>query len=346
MTLLKRQPSARYQTIADNAMARLGDTNSIIDVVNILTGTTLVPTVKDCSTNPNYPAAVVDQMWYVSVAGKIGGGSGKAVDVGDIIICVTANAGGTQASVGSDFVIIPGVPDVGAQADLTPVVRTNNPAVAADSIYSNIDHLDAAIGATVVPVVRTNNPTMGANDVNENISALDAAIGATVVPVVRAYHPTIGAFYVNGNISALDAAIGVTPTSVNIIAVTNSVNVNLSAIDSAVYALQTAASGTVAATGSGQGDGPIGSLSVAVVSAANGTKAITLPAVSQYKSVMIYNITAAQNLIVFPATGEYINAAAQNASVKFDHATDVSYVLCTYASAAHWTMTAIHGTIS
>ena len=284
MTLLKRQPSARYQTIADNAMARLGDTNSIIDVVNILTGTTLVPTVKDCSTNPNYPAAVVDQMWYVSVAGKIGGGSGKAVDVGDIIICVTANAGGTQASVGSDFVIIPGVPDVGAQADLTPVVRTNNPAVAADSIYSNIDHLDAAIG--------------------------------------------------------------VTPTSVNIIAGANSVNVNLSAIDSAVYALQTAASGTVAATGSGQGDGPIGSLSVAVVSAANGTKAITLPAVSQYKSVMIYNITAAQNLIVFPATGEYINAAAQNASVKFDHATDVSYVLCTYASAAHWTMTAIHGTIS
>lgn len=62
----------------------------------------------DCSTNPNYPAGVKGEYRKVSVAGKIGGASGIAVTAGDSIICNTSNAGGTQASVGSNWDVIQG----------------------------------------------------------------------------------------------------------------------------------------------------------------------------------------------------------------------------------------------
>ena len=58
--------------------------------------------VIDASTNPNYPAGVTGDTWKISVAGKIGGASGVNVEAGDTIICVTDNAGGTQATVGAN----------------------------------------------------------------------------------------------------------------------------------------------------------------------------------------------------------------------------------------------------
>lgn len=57
----------------------------------------------DCSGNPNYPEAGVGDALMCSVAGKIGGASGKAVYVGDIIYCGVKNAGGTEASVGTSW---------------------------------------------------------------------------------------------------------------------------------------------------------------------------------------------------------------------------------------------------
>lgn len=62
--------------------------------------------VKDCSANPNYPAGIVGDSYMVSVAGKIGGASGVTVEVGDMIVCTIANAGGTQASVGADWDVV------------------------------------------------------------------------------------------------------------------------------------------------------------------------------------------------------------------------------------------------
>jgi hypothetical protein len=64
--------------------------------------------VIDCSTNPDYPAAEVGDLYVVSVAGKIGGASGVNVTAGDSIICKEDNSGGDQATVGSDFNIIEG----------------------------------------------------------------------------------------------------------------------------------------------------------------------------------------------------------------------------------------------
>jgi len=60
----------------------------------------------DASTNPNYPAAAVGDAYVISVAGKIGGASGVSVDAGDMIVCNTTNAGGTQAAVGASWTIL------------------------------------------------------------------------------------------------------------------------------------------------------------------------------------------------------------------------------------------------
>lgn len=60
----------------------------------------------DASTNPNYPAASKGDAYVVSVAGKVGGASGKSVDVGDMYIATADNAGGTEASVGTNWTVL------------------------------------------------------------------------------------------------------------------------------------------------------------------------------------------------------------------------------------------------
>lgn len=48
MTLIKRKPSERYKSIAQNAMARLGDTDAIIDAINdIQDGTSSFDTISE-----------------------------------------------------------------------------------------------------------------------------------------------------------------------------------------------------------------------------------------------------------------------------------------------------------
>lgn len=63
--------------------------------------------VIDCSGNPNYPAADAGHTYKVSVAGRIGGGSGPKVEVGDTLICTAdGTAAGTHASVGANWNIV------------------------------------------------------------------------------------------------------------------------------------------------------------------------------------------------------------------------------------------------
>ena len=221
-----------------------------------------------------------------------------------------------------DVVNTLGTTGVGNPADLIPVVRTNNPAVAVDTVYKNLDHLDAAIGADNTPVSRTNNPTVANTTLNAKVQALDNAIGTDAAMVSQNYISS--SFSINYNLSQLDSNLGTL----------------------AVASVFNALSASINGAGTSQGTGTAIASGIAVVGAADGTVGVVLPAVAVGESVTIFNILAAQNLKVYPATGEYINAAAQNASVKFSHATDVSSVVCTRASAAHWTMTAIHATIS
>lgn len=66
------------------------------------------PTPIDCSANPNYPASAEGDTYKVTAAGKIGGASGKTVNVNDTIICTATNGGGDEAAVGSSFYVIEG----------------------------------------------------------------------------------------------------------------------------------------------------------------------------------------------------------------------------------------------
>lgn len=75
-------------------------------VDGLISGVLTFKNTTDCSANPNYPSAVKGDTYMVSVAGKIGGGSGTSVDVGDMFVAIANNAGGTQASVGASWDII------------------------------------------------------------------------------------------------------------------------------------------------------------------------------------------------------------------------------------------------
>lgn len=60
----------------------------------------------DASANPEYPAAARGDTYYVSVAGKVGGASGKNVDVGDAVVASADNVGGTEAAVGTSWFVL------------------------------------------------------------------------------------------------------------------------------------------------------------------------------------------------------------------------------------------------
>ncbi len=63
--------------------------------------------VIDASGNPNYPAADAGHTYKISVAGKIGGGSGVNVQVGDTIICsVDSSLSGNHATVGANWFVL------------------------------------------------------------------------------------------------------------------------------------------------------------------------------------------------------------------------------------------------
>jgi hypothetical protein len=94
-------------TLAANSDSKLATQKAVRTYVNsAVTGLLEWKGATDCSTNPNYPAASKGDAYTVSVAGKIGGASGSTVDVGDVFIATADNAGGTQASVGSSWVIL------------------------------------------------------------------------------------------------------------------------------------------------------------------------------------------------------------------------------------------------
>ena len=82
--------------------------SAIIQPSSSVTGAQTLKGDLDCSTNPNYPSAVVGDTYVVTVAGKVGGASGTTVEVGDQVVCKTTNAGGTQASVGTSWFVVQG----------------------------------------------------------------------------------------------------------------------------------------------------------------------------------------------------------------------------------------------
>ncbi len=94
-------------TLTANSDTRLPSQKAVKTYVDTaVTGLLDFKGSTDCSGNPNYPSASKGDSYVVSVAGKIGGASGKSVDVGDVYLATADNAGGTEASVGTSWVVL------------------------------------------------------------------------------------------------------------------------------------------------------------------------------------------------------------------------------------------------
>lgn len=96
--------------MVDPTNAQDADTKAARDaaIATAVTGVQRIKGSTDCSGNPNYPAAVQGDAYYVSVAGKIGGALGLAVNKNDLYFAIADNAGGTQLLVGASWDILPG----------------------------------------------------------------------------------------------------------------------------------------------------------------------------------------------------------------------------------------------
>lgn len=104
----------------------------------------------DANANPNYPAASKGHSYVISVAGKIGGSSGKAVDAGDFVIAIADNAGGTEASVGTSWIVIEhNLPTLGNAA--TKDVGTGSGDVAAGNAPATAEAAAIAAAAAAAP---------------------------------------------------------------------------------------------------------------------------------------------------------------------------------------------------
>ena len=116
----------------------------------------------DASANPNYPSGNANDKWVVTVAGKVGGGSGKDVQVGDVITAKTNTVGGTQAAAGGDFFIVEGNKDKATEAVLGLVERATQAEVNAgtdDERY--ITPLKAETRMNAKLAAQTYNTTIG-----------------------------------------------------------------------------------------------------------------------------------------------------------------------------------------
>ena len=99
-------PTAPTATAGTNTTQIATTAFVVAEVASAVTGLLDFKGSTDCSANPNYPAASKGDAYYVSVAGKIGGASGKSVDVGDVYVASADNAGGAEGSVGTSWFVL------------------------------------------------------------------------------------------------------------------------------------------------------------------------------------------------------------------------------------------------
>lgn len=113
----------------------------------------------DCSANPDYPTALADDWYVVSVAGKIGGSSGVAVAVNDQIRAQADNPGGTQAAVGAYWAILKAIPD-----DLHSAIKDDLVQIAVDLFnagrFPGLPSVQNIVNQTIKDESNVDNPVI------------------------------------------------------------------------------------------------------------------------------------------------------------------------------------------
>lgn len=94
-------------TLTTNSDSRIATQKAVKSYVDqSVTGLLDFKGSTNASGNPNYPSASKGDAYIISTAGKVGGASGKSVDVGDVYVASADNAGGTEASVGTNWFVL------------------------------------------------------------------------------------------------------------------------------------------------------------------------------------------------------------------------------------------------
>ena len=145
----------------------------------------------DCSLSPDYPAAVVGDQYNVSVAGLIGGASGKIVAVGDLIECIVVSAGGDQATVGAKYVIL--------QANVEKAVEGPASTVTTDSMVCFNGTTGALLKQATAPVLPGTATTAGLLAITPTVPATaPGSVRGLVVAMV-----TSAGAYASGTLAAI-----------------------------------------------------------------------------------------------------------------------------------------------
>jgi hypothetical protein len=147
--------------------------------------------VIDCSANPNYPAADAGDTYKVSVAGKIGGGSGPNVEIGDLLLCTAdATSSGNHATVGTSWTI--------QQVNIDGAVT--GPASATDNAIARFD-------STTGKIIQNSGATV--NDSSEITAVNLTASGQNGTGLRYGYFDANGKLVRNGN-ARYDTTTGAT----------------------------------------------------------------------------------------------------------------------------------------
>lgn len=152
---------------------------------------------QSASGDPNYPTGAKGDVYYISVAGKVGGASGKTVTVGDMLICSADNAGGTEASVGTSWFVTE------SNLDMTNVAITGGSITGITDITVADGGTGRSTGTTAYALVATGTTATGAQQTLASGGTTEVLVGggASALPVwttatgsgapVRGTSPTI-----------------------------------------------------------------------------------------------------------------------------------------------------------
>lgn len=196
-------------TMASNSDALIPSQKAVKTYADNLTGAVAGMTFKgliDCAANPNYPAGVTGDTYRVSVAGKIGGASGLDVEIGDLVLCITDNAGGTQAAVGSSWTI--------AQQNIEGAVTGPVSAVDGDfAVFNGTTGVIVKDGGTLGSMINAASAKTSAVDA-DMLPLMDSQAANVVKKLSWAYVKSILKTYFDGLYEPVSANIQTTVADV------------------------------------------------------------------------------------------------------------------------------------
>jgi len=199
-------------TLAANSDTVIASQKAVKTYVdNAVTGLLDFKGSTDASANPNYPIGLKGDAYVVSVAGKIGGASGKTVDVGDVYLAIADNGGGTEASVGTSWIVL--------EHNLQGALLSANNLSDLASVATARTNLGLAIGTDVSAPNPLATDTLW--DTKGDIVAATGSNAASKIPVgsngkvlVADSNSSNGLIYAKQQASHLFSSGGYTPTHV------------------------------------------------------------------------------------------------------------------------------------